>query len=164
MSVDIQPNFTETQAARLEAAAEGITAILRKPAVSERLRNAPGDNEWSAMQTLGHTVEMLPYWIHHCHNAIAADTPPSFGRGLDDAERLAGPERGQTTDPELMLGYLNEEVSAAASAIRQMTIEQLNKTGIHIRRGSMTVAQMIDSLIVSHAEEHLAQVKAALAE
>jgi hypothetical protein len=164
MSVDISPSFPSTYAARLEAAAEEIAAVLRKPAVSERLRNAPGDNEWSAMQTLGHTVEMIPYWLSHCRTIIVANTPPNFGRTMDDPERLAGPERGQTTDPELMLGYLNEEVSAAASTIRQIPFEHLSKSGTHVRRGHMTIADIIDAFIVSHAEEHLAQVKAALGE
>jgi uncharacterized damage-inducible protein DinB len=164
MSIDIQPDFTETQAARLEAACQHIGEVLHQPAVAERLRSAPGESEWSAMQTLGHTVEMIPYWLSHCSTLAAAETPPNFGRTLDDPERLAGPERGQTTDPDVMLGYLNEEVTAAAAAIRQLSQEQLHKHGTHVRRGIMTVADVVNDFIVSHTEEHLAQVKAALGE
>jgi hypothetical protein len=31
------------------------------PAVAARLRASPGENEWSAMQTVGHVTEMIPY-------------------------------------------------------------------------------------------------------
>ena len=37
-----------------------------------------------------------------------------------------------------------------------------SKRGISPERGEMTVAEVLESFIVGHAEEHLAQVQAAL--
>ena len=47
------------------------------------------------------------------------------------------------------------------SALPNSTTER-GKRGISTERGEMTVAQVIESFIVDHAEEHLAQVQGAL--
>ena len=153
----------EAQARRLESVVEQLTTLLRRPEVALRLRAAPGENEWSAMQTLGHMSEMIPYWLSHCHMLISATAePPQFGRTLDAPERLAGVERSATTNPDELLRRLNDEVQVAANAIRQMSAAERGKKGIHLRRGEMTVAGVVELLIVAHAEDHLGQVQAAL--
>jgi hypothetical protein len=44
----------------------------------------------------------------------------------------------------------------------QLSIAERGKRRISTERGEMTVAQVIESFIVDHAEEHLAQVETAL--
>ena len=106
---------------------------------------------------------MIPYWLSHCRALIAAaGEPPRFGRTLDAPERLAGVERGATGTPDEYLRLLNDEVQAAATAIRHMPAAERGRKGIHLRRGEMTVADVVEVFIVAHAEEHLAQVQAAL--
>ena len=162
MTTGSEENPGEAQARRLESAYEQLAALLRRPDVARRLRAAPGENEWSAMQTLGHTVEMIPYWLSHCRALIAAAEPPRFGRTLDAPERLAGVERGATGTPDEYLRLLNDEVQAAAKVIRHMPAAERGRKGIHLRRGEMTVADVVEVFIVAHAEEHLVQVQAAL--
>ena len=163
MTADTQENSGEAQARRLESVYEQLAALLRRPDVAQRLRAAPGENEWSAMQTVGHIAEMIPYWLSHCRTLIAATAePPRFGRTLDAPERLAGVERGALGTPDEFLRLLNDEVQAAAKAIRHMPTAERGQKGIHLRRGEMTVADVIEVFIVAHAEEHLAQVRAAL--
>jgi hypothetical protein len=62
----------------------------------------------------------------------------------------------------VLLRELHDQVSSAASAIRKLTMADRSKRGIYPGRGEMTVADVLESFIVSHAEEHLAQVQAAL--
>jgi len=163
VTADRESNPCETQAQRLENVYEQLATLLRQPAVAHRLSTTPGDNEWSAMQVIGHMAEMLPYWLSHCHALIAATTEtPHFGRALDAPERLAGVERGTTGDPDEILRGLKDEVQAVANDIRHMSPAACEKTGIHLRRGEMTVAEIIELFIVAHAEDHLAQVQAAL--
>jgi hypothetical protein len=163
MTLDTQTNLGETQARRLESVYEHLAAVLRQPEVAGRLRAAHGETEWSAMQVMGHTVEMIPYWLNHCHRLIAAaGEPPSFGRTLDAPERLAGVEHGARGDPGELLRLLHDEVQAAAQALRRMSAADFGKKGLHLRRGEMTVADVVEVFIVAHAEEHLAQVRAAL--
>jgi hypothetical protein len=153
----------EVQAKRLERVYEEVAKLLREPGVASCLRTPPARNEWSAMQTLGHMTEMIPYWLNHCRTLIAATgSPPTFGRTHGSAERLAGVAHGATSDADALLGQLHEEVRAAASVIRQLSIMERGKRGISTERGEMTVAEVIESFIVDHAEEHLAQVQIAL--
>jgi len=153
----------EAQARRLERVYEQVAALLRDPDVASRLRTAPGENEWSAMQILGHMTEMIPYWLNHCRILIAATgPPPRFGRTPGSPERLAGVSRGATARPDGLLTQLEGAVRSAATAIRKLSTEERGKRGINSERGELTVAEVIESFIVGHAEEHLAQVQSAL--
>jgi len=163
VTIDSEEHPGESHARRLESVYEQLTAVLRQPAVAQRLRAAVGEDEWSAVQVMGHMTEMIPYWLSHCRVLIAAPAePPRFGRTLDAPERLAGVERGATGEPDDLLRRLNDEFQAAASAIRHMSAAERGKTGIHLRRGEMTVAEVIEVFIAAHAEDHLAQVRATL--
>lgn len=163
MTLNIDNSPGEAQARRLEAMYAQLAALLGQPEVAQRLRTTPGEKEWSAMQILGHVAEMIPYWLSHCR-AISATTtePPVFGRTLAAPERLAGVEQGATADPAALLGLLNEAVQAAGRAIRGMSPVERSKKGIHVSRGEMSVADVIEAFIVAHAEDHLAQVQTAL--
>jgi uncharacterized damage-inducible protein DinB len=162
MTTNTETSLGEAQAQRLEKVGEGLKTLFDQPAVAQRWHAAQSNEVWSAMQTLGHMTEMFPYWLHHCQALIAAAEPPQFGRGLDAPERLAGVERGATANPDDMLRQLNDEIQTTANAIRNMSDAECGKKGLHVRRGEMTVADVIDFFIVSHAEEHLEQVRVAL--
>ncbi|MBI3763248.1 MAG: DinB family protein [Chloroflexi bacterium] len=156
-------NRGEAQARRLESVAEHLRELLRRPEIEARLRTAPGEDEWNAMEILGHLVEMIPFWLAQSRDLIdATGEPPRFGRTLEDAGRLAGVERGASADPTELLRQLQEETRAAAESIRRLSSAESAKAGIHSRRGEMTVNDIVETFIVAHAEDHLAQLKAAL--
>jgi uncharacterized damage-inducible protein DinB len=154
--------LSETHARRLESVYAQLMTLLHRPGMAQRLRTAPGNDEWSALQVLGHMVEMIPYWLGHCRILIAAPEPPHFGRTLDAPERLAAVEPGALKQPEALVSLLEAEIQAAARTLRQLTPAERHKTGIHVRRGEMTVAEIIEQFIVAHAEDHLVQVRTAL--
>ena len=163
MAADISTTSSEAQARRLERVYEQVSTLLHQPDVVQRLRTAPGEHAWSALQVIGHMVEMITYWLHHCHLLIAATLePPQFGRTLDAPERLAGVEGATTRDADELLGQLKEAVEAAAKDIRHMSEVERGKTGVHLRQGKMTVADVVEQLIIGHAEAHLVQVQDAL--
>lgn len=65
-------------------------------------------------------------------------------------------------DANQLLGQLKQVVEAAAKDIRHMSAFERGKTGIHIRQGQMTVADVVEQLIIGHAEAHVTQVQDAL--
>jgi len=150
------------QARRLEAVYTAIAAAFDEPGGVERLRNTPAD-EWSTMQILGHMVEMIPYWLSHCQAIIAAqDESIKVGRALDAPERLEGVERGAAATPEALRQALGQAVTKGSAAIRAMSPAQREQRGDHVRLGAVTVAQLIEMTIITHAEDHLAQIRQAL--
>lgn len=152
----------ESQVQRIQAAAAKIAETLQRPEVAYRLRTAPSQNEWSAMQVMGHVTEMLPYWLHHSKAIIDSPTPHTFGRALDDPERLAGVERGSISDPAQVISQLNQAVADISAFIRTLTPDQRAKTGNNVTRGVMSVDDIVEKNMVAHAEAHLDQVRAAL--
>jgi uncharacterized damage-inducible protein DinB len=163
MTTESTTQSSEAQARRLEQVYEQLSALLERPDVAERLRTAPGDQEWSALQIVGHMNEMIPYWLDKCQLMIdAIAEPPHFGRTLDAPERLAGVALGVTNDVPQLLAQLKQAIDAGAKQIRGMSEAECSKTGIHSTQGSMTVAAVVERLIVGHAEAHLGQVQAAL--
>lgn len=151
----------EAQARRLEAVYEQLVQSLHTPDVAQKLAAQSG-TEWSVTEVLGHMVEMIPYWLAACQTILTADTPPHFGRSLDAPERLAGVERGAHTSIQALLALLKPEVQKAAVMLRALTAAQRNKQGIHPTRGAMTVGEIIEGLILTHAEGHLVQIQAML--
>lgn len=163
MTTHATDNQGEAQARRLERAYEAVARMLRDPQVVARLRASAAAAEWSAMQTVGHMAEMIPYWLNHCRTLIAAtEGVPTFGRTPGSPERLAGVAHGATADPEALLAELHRGVQAATAALRTLSTAERAKRGLYPGRGEMTVADVLESFIVRHAEEHQAQVEAAL--
>ena len=156
-------NPAEAQTQRLERVYEQLATLLRQLDVMQPLRKPTSEAEWSAMQILGHLIEMIPYWLRQCRVLIATTAaPPRFGRSLDAPERLDGVERGASGNPQEMLELLQEEIHTALRVIRGMAPAEREKKGIHIRRGEMSVADILEVFIVSHAEDHVEQVRATL--
>src|SRR5262249_36341633 len=118
------PQSAEGQAQRLERAAAQIAERLRQPEVAQRVGAAAPD-EWSAVQVIGHILELVPYWTSQIQILADADgEPPHFGRGLDAPERLEGVAHGAATDPDELLQQLEAVAQAGAAHIRAMTPEQ----------------------------------------
>lgn len=152
----------EAQARRLENVSEQLTLLLSQPSVAQRLRSAASEAEWSALEVFGHLIEMVPYWLDQCRVLSTTTEPSMFGRGLDAPERLAGPELGVTTDIEALLELWHANVKTAAQTIREMTTVERSKKGQHVRRGEMTVSDIVELFVVTHAEEHLTQIRTTL--
>jgi uncharacterized damage-inducible protein DinB len=156
-------NAGEDQARRLEQVYERLAEIVQRPEAAGRLRDAPKEGEWSAMQILAHMVEMIPYWLSHCQLVIAATGErPQIGRSLDAPERLEGVERAATEELEGLLGQLEDEVRTAAAAMRQMSAAERDKKAVYVKGDELTVAEILETFIVAHAENHLEQVRNAI--
>ena len=159
---DASTTNAEDEARRLEVVSAVIGELLRRPDVAQRLR-AAGSEEWSALQIVGHMTELIPYWMHDAQTLAAnAGAPPHFGRNLDAPERLEAVARAATSDPDELLRRRAADVQNAAVDIRAMSPEERAETGIHNRRGEMTVAEVIEQLVVHHAEDHVGQVRQVL--
>ena len=106
----------EGQARPLERVYEQVAGLLRDPDVASRLRMAPGESEWSAMQTLGHLTKMIPYWSNHCGVLIAPTGPPR-GPAARRVRRSDWRVCQAAPRPDDLLTQLEGAVRSAATAI-----------------------------------------------
>src|SRR5439155_22823228 len=152
------------QARGLEATGAHIRELVQRPHNVQRLRAAPGADEWTVLQTLGHCAEMIPFWLAQCRSLIDAPgaESPRLGRALDDPARLAGPARGAAADPDALLAQLQTEAQKGASTILALTSAERAKTDMHPRLSQLRVADIVERFIVAHAEEHEQQIRDAL--
>jgi len=153
------------QAQRLEQIDEQFAILLQQANTRREPHQLSTENEWSAIQTMGHIAEMIPYWLSQCQPLITATGElPHFGRQLDDPERLAGVKQGASWSLAEAVQQVSAALCAGAQVMRDMPMAARDKCGIHSRYGEVSVAEIIERTIVTHAEEHLAQVKVALGE
>ncbi len=121
---------------------------------------------WGPREVLAHLAEMLAFWYGQ-HGLIVeagrhgGDGLP-FGRTTGDPVRIAILQR----DREFPVGDLFDLVDdgiarwvrrAAATSEAQGAL-----VGLHPRNGEMTADEVRDRMVVTHLEDHLAQLEAAL--
>src|SRR5262249_9711585 len=105
----------------------------------------------------------IPYWLNHCRVLVAAtEGVPTFGRTPGSPERLAGVAHRASARPDALPAPLPDEGRGASGALPQFSTAQGRQPRPQPGRGEMSVADVLERFIVSHAEEHLAQVEAAL--
>jgi len=128
---------------------------------SQALYREPSPGEWPVMSTLAHVVEMLPYWAGQCQ-LIARQPGNTFGRTHDDPGRL-GAIAEHAHDPlDVVRTSLRSSATDALTTLEAIPRDQWHLTGQHVRRGPMSIEQVVDEFMVRHIEDHVVQVNAVL--
>jgi uncharacterized damage-inducible protein DinB len=150
----------ENRIERLEHSVQQlIGAIERLPA--DVLYREPVPGEWPVMSTLAHLQELLPYWAHQAA-AIAAAPGQPFGRSHDDPDRIGAIAAHGHDSLDAIVPRLRTSLAECVETIRSLPADAWQRAGQHPIRGSMTVAQVVDTFLLNHAEEHAAQTQATL--
>jgi hypothetical protein len=121
---------------------------------------------WGPREVLAHTAEMLPFWLGEFERVVeagrrAGDGQP-FGRTSEDQLRIGVLARDRT----LPLRELFDRIASGIERWERRMAEHPadSAVGRHARLGEMTAAQLRDRFVVTHLEEHAAQLEAALGE
>ena len=150
----------EEQIARLERSVHQLlSAVERLPA--EVLYREPQPGEWPVMSTLAHVEELLPYWAHEAAQVATAPGKP-LGRTHEDPRRIGAITEHGHDSLEAMVPRIRAALAECVTVLRGIPADAWSRTGQHARRGPMSVADVIDDFLVQHAEEHAAQIQAAL--
>ena len=134
------------------------------PAEADERYAAPAAGSWSAIEVLAHAVEFVPYWADQAA-AVAARTDDGerpFGRTHDDPARIAAVREHASDRYEILAERLAEVTARAASTLRAIPAAGWSRTGVHARRGSMSVEQIVRQFLLDHLAEHTAQATAAV--
>jgi uncharacterized damage-inducible protein DinB len=125
------------------------------------LYREPAPGEWPVMSTLAHLAELLPYWAHEAAD-IARSPGKPVGRTHDDPRRLGAIEQHGNDSLADIVPRIRAGLDECKTTLRSIPEEGWNAVGQHIRRGDVTAAELVKAFVVSHAEEHAAQVHATL--
>ena len=148
-----------TEAERLEAIVDDLaTQLSALPEASFTHRS--GAEEWTAAEVVGHMAEMMPYWARAAA-AVAAEPGRSFGRQLDDPDRVGAVAAANAVPRAEALARLRHAAHEAATTIRALDGDAWQAAGEHHTRGTLTVGDVVQALVVDHAEEHVQQALAA---
>ncbi len=147
-------------AVRIEAQAEALLrmVVLASDAAWAR-RTAAGD--WSAAEVTGHVVEMLSYWAGRLPDLVASPGS-SYGRDPDDPDRVRGVQAGADLSRGEAAAAVHHAAREASATLRGLDAAALTVPVIHADRGQETVAAVIEHVLASHMESHVAQVRRAL--
>ena len=144
-----------TEAERLEAIVDELAAQL-SALPEESFTQRAGAEEWTAAEVVGHMAEMMPYWARAAA-AVAAEPGRSFGRQLDDPDRVGAVAAANDVPRAEALSRLRHAAHEAATTIRTLDGSAWETSGRHHARGTLSVGQVVQWLIVDHAEQHVEQ-------
>jgi hypothetical protein len=166
---DADPDPT-TSLRRLRTAYKRLATL--RPAV-ERGRPWPlaehfgtePEARWGPPEVLAHTAEMLPFWLGEIERILdAPEDHVPFGRVADDPLRLATIERDRSLPVAELFDRIARAVERYEGRLPRMTPAELGRTGLHPRRGEMSITAILDAFVVGHLEEHVTQLRTALGE
>lgn len=119
--------------------------------------------EWGPPEVLGHASEMLPYWLGEIERVLAGSPEPvPFGRTSSDPLRNLTIERDRSLPTGELLGRIRAAVGRYATRLPTLSAHDWQRCGLHPRLGEMTVAAMLERFVVSHLDDHAAQLVTAL--
>ena len=155
-------------AGRLERATSELVALAPAVAAGEPWPltdvYGPGpESSWGPREVLAHVAEMLPFWLGEIERIVdagvgpAGSEPPGFGRLEDDPIRVQVIGRDRGFPGRELLGRIDAEGRRVAARLRALESEA-GLLGRHPTRGDLSVADLAERLIVSHAEGHVTQL------
>jgi hypothetical protein len=146
----------EEMAARLEAARDRLHGVP----LSESHEPGPPDpktgDRWDRFNVLGHTAEVLPFWSREIRKAL--DTGARMGREPGSSGRLEGIESGRLIGEAALRDRIEQGVTSVLALVRGLSRSDLEREIDTHGRGLITVREALESFLVGHFEDHVAQL------
>lgn len=119
------------------------------------------ESTWGPRELLAHVDEMLTYWVAELDRVRtgAPDAPVAFGRVATDTSRLERIDAARRQDVGRQLDDIRGGLDAALAFIARLTPADRARIGNHPTRGALPIDASIERFLVSHLEEHVAQLR-----
>jgi len=163
-----EPGEAATMAGRIEVAWAAIAGRREELLAWETAggpASAPDDPEasWDPGRILAHLAEMVPYWLGQMERILSGGPDPiPVGRTAADPVRVLSVERDRTLPVAELLERTDVDVRRVVARLRNLDEAALTRQGIHPVRGEMSLAQVVNSGLAKHLEDHAAQLDEAL--
>jgi hypothetical protein len=162
MTDDIADRLLEAHSG-VDALRPGVEAGAPWPA-SPNFGHEP-ESSWNPPELLAHVAEMLPYWMAQIERILEGyPEPVPFGRVATDDERIAAIGRDRALPVSELFERVASGAQAAATRLRELSPDELERRGTHPTLGEMTVAGVAERMFIRHLGEHTEQLRTILAE
>lgn len=155
---------------RLRAAATAFEALRERVVAGEpwplsEHYGAEPESDWGPKEVLAHVAEMLAYWPDQIDRILAepAGEAVPFGRVATDPGRIERIGRDRHLTAGELFDLVASEAAEAARRFDALDDRQRARLGLHQRLGELTVAAIAERFVVSHVDDHVAQLEAILA-
>lgn len=145
---------------------------------NEALARRPDSTAWSATEIICHLRDVDELFQIRFHTILALDEPRILVLGADaedlapwgigglvqhplDPNRWAEDRQYRRSDPGEALAAFRRRRNEIITLLSELTADQWDRGGIHLRRGRLTLAQWVESL-AEHDDNHLDQLRRAL--
>ncbi|MBF6605039.1 MAG: DinB family protein [Chloroflexi bacterium] len=129
--------------------------------LADRFGTEP-EARWGPPEILAHLAEMLPFWLGEIERIVASARPSPFGRVATDALRLATIERDRSLPPRELFSRIANDLERYERRLPELAEADLAAVGIHPRSGELSVADVLERMVVGHLEEHVVQIREAI--
>jgi hypothetical protein len=116
---------------------------------------------WGPRELLAHVEEMLTYWIDELRRVRAGDAGAAvtFGRIASDPSRLRRIDDARQHDVGRQLDDIRTGLDDAVGFAEDLRDEERGRVGTHPTRGEITIEASIERFLVTHLEDHIAQLR-----
>lgn len=153
--------------ARLDAAEARLAGLAVDPLPGGATEPSPGGEEtWTAAQVWGHLSEFPAYWTAAARRVLAAppSSPATFGRTLTDPSRVTPIAGAADVSVAELFARCAAGVAEARALIGELSGSDWDRIGVHVVRGEVPVAGIMESMLARHLEEHADQLERLAAE
>ncbi len=159
-------------AARLATARRAFAAVRSQVVAGEpwpladQFGSEP-EASWGPREVLAHTAEMLPFWLGEFERVVEAGSRPGgpipFGRTSGDTLRTGILERDRTLPLRDLFDRIDSGIERWERRLASGSASEADARGLHPRLGEIPASHIRDRFVVTHLEEHIAQLEEILA-
>ncbi len=128
---------------------------LLAAATPEAWRRRPAADAWSALELLAHMADAELLFGVRLRLVLTAEQPPL---PAVDELRMGECAGYREWSPELALGRFSTRRAESVELLRRCSAADLRRTGVHPRRGVMTVADLV-AVMMTHDTDHLGEIR-----
>jgi len=126
------------------------------------LYQRPVAEEWTLAENLVHVAEARQFFTGEVHKVLA--TPgATIGRGLNHPGRLQTIVEHGHKARQFIFHQLISSYEQVVYLLEQMSQDDLQEMGEHIKYGPQTLAAFIEHFVIEHDQAHIKQVQTLLA-
>ncbi len=128
---------------------------LLADASAEAWRLRPAADAWSALELLAHMADAELLFGIRLRLVLTAEEPPL--PTVDDI-RMGECSGYREWSPELAFSRFSTRRSETVELLHRCSAADLGRTGVHPRRGAMTVADLV-AVMMTHDTDHLGEIR-----